>query len=318
MARQCDHVRAVATSKVRRGSDPAKTDLNSAGRRAGGLAVALICLPAILIAPAALGHGEWHVQIGEVLRQMQLDPNNPALYLRRGELYREHSDWQAAEEDYDRAAQLNPNLAAVDFCRGKLLADLGQTNDARALFDKYLLRCPEDGYAFVARARLLVGVGEIRSAIQDYTKGLERIGGPQPELFLERAQLQVGQDKVAAALSGLDEGIKKLGPMIALQLYAIDLEIGRKNYDGALARLNTILQQSLRKERWLARRAEILREAGRTAEAAKAFGDSLNAVKLLPPRLQQSPGVIELMKQVSGQLNQITNAPPTAASASGK
>ena len=50
------------------------------------------------------------------------------------------------------------------------------------------------------------------------------------------------------ALRGLDEGINQLGPVVTLQLLAIDLELRRKSYDAALTRLDLIAAESERKE----------------------------------------------------------------------
>lgn len=263
--------------------------------------------------PGVFAHGDVHLRIAALRLQILQEPDNARLYLQRGEAHRENLDWPAAEADYDQAAQLDPRLAAVELCRGKLLADLGRTNEARSVFDQYLERFPEDGEALIVRARLLARLGETRLAIEDYNRGLKHLQNPQAEFYLERAQLQAGAGQHTAALRGLQEGIENLGPLVALQLYALDLEIERRNFDGALSRLDDIMAQSQRKERWLARRGEILRAAGRSAEARAAFEDSLSAAQRLPPRLQQSPLVIELLKRVSGELQAMTNALPNSS-----
>jgi len=93
---------------------------------------------------------------------------------------------------------------------------------------------------------------------------------------------------------GLDEGIQKLGPLVTLQLTAIDLELRRRNYDAALARLDGITSQSERKETWLVRRGEILKLAGRQEEARAAFNAALVAIESLPPARRQSRTVTTL------------------------
>jgi len=95
-------------------------------------------------------------------------------------------------------------------------------------------------------------------------------------------------------LRGLDEGINKLGPVVTLQLAAIDLELRRKNYDAALTRLDQITAKSERKEAWLVKRGEILKLAGRDDEARTAFNAALVAIEALPPAYRQSRTVIAL------------------------
>jgi tetratricopeptide (TPR) repeat protein len=261
--------------------------------------------------PVVRGHGEVHLRILALTQQIEAGTNNRArLYLERGELQREHRLWEAAATDYDRAAQLDPGLPGVGRCRAKLLADRGQLEAARAMFDQALQRSPDDGECFVGRARVLIKLGQSQGAIVDYWRGLERLGDPQPDYVLELARLLAGEGKVEEALRALDEGIKKLGPILPLQGYAVDLELGRKNNDAALTRLETILASATRKESWFARRGDILLEAGRAAEARRSYEAALAAVKRLPNRLQQSPSMVKLRTHVNTALAGITNAPP--------
>jgi len=79
-----------------------------------------------------------------------------------------------------------------------------------------------------------------------------------------------------------------------LQLPAIELELRRQNYDGALSRLDLIAAQSERKEAWLVRRGEILKLAGRDEEARAAFNAALVAIDSLPPARRQNKAVTAL------------------------
>ena len=129
-------------------------------------------LPALVLPPAARAHGEIHLRVLALTRQIQAATNNPArLYLERGELQREHGLWEEAGADYDRAAQLDPDLPGVNLCRAKLLADRGQLEAARAMFDQALLRNPGDGECFVGRARVLMKLGQRQAAIADFGAG---------------------------------------------------------------------------------------------------------------------------------------------------
>ena len=283
---------------------------------AGYSLVMAVALLGTLVAPrAAYAHGDLELRLAEFTRQIEATTNNPAgLYLERGELAREHGMWEIAGPDFERAAQLDPNLPGVDRCRAKFLADRGQLEAAQAMFDRALKRSPGDGESFVGRARVRARLGQRQAAIADYWRGLERLPEPQPEYAVELAQALVAENQVAEALRALDEGIKKLGPIVPLQGYALDLELGRKNTNAALARLETILARAFRKENWFARRGDILLEAGRPAEARKSYEAALAAVSRLPGRLQQGPAMVKLQAQVNAALAGITNAPAAAKS----
>jgi tetratricopeptide (TPR) repeat protein len=272
----------------------------------------VVFILALVQPPAARAHGDIHLRILALTRQIEAATNNPArLYLERGELQCEHGEWKAASADYDRAAQLDPNLAGVDLCRAKLLADSGQLPAARAMFGRAIQRSPADGECFVGRARVLVKLGQRQAAIADFRRGLELQRQPQPDYVLALAQTLTAEGQVGDALRSLDDGIKKLGPILALQSYAVELELERKNTDAALARIETILAQVMRREDWLARRGDILIEAGRPAEARNSYEAALAAVNRLPGQLQRGPAMVKLQAHVNAALVRITNAPPS-------
>ena len=255
-----------------------------------------------------LAHGDFHLRIGTMMEHISRETNNAHLYLQRGELYRLHQDWQAAEADYDRAAQLDPKLGAVDFCRGKMLADSGQLPQAKVMFDRYLAGNPQDGQALVARARVFAKLGQNKTAVTDFTKAISLLAEPQPEFFLERSQALAADGKVEEALRGLDEGVKRLGPIVTLQLAAIDLNVERKHYDAALARVETILAQAARKESWLAKRGDIELLMGHRADARKSYEAARAAWNALPLRFQKSHSMLQLRVHLNTALAGLTNA----------
>ncbi len=254
--------------------------------------------------PVAWGHADLLPLIDLVARQIEANPKNAALYWRRGELYRLHLDWKLAESDYDRAAQLDPKLVAVDLARGKLLFETGQHERAKVELDKYLAGQPNQLDALTTRARVLVKLGQGKDAVADFTRAIEQMPRPMPEYFVERAQAQSAAGENEAALRGLNEGVKIFGASMTLQLYAIDLELALQHFDEALRRLETISNQSERKEKWLARRGEILVLAGRQDEAQKSFAAARVAIESLPQRLKQTPAMLDLEKNVSRALAQ--------------
>jgi tetratricopeptide (TPR) repeat protein len=256
-----------------------------------------IVFAAGFVAPlAARAHGDLHDQIASVTGQIRQDPRNAMLFLKRGELYRVHGEWDAAQADYDQVTQFAPDFAAIDFFRGRMLLEAGRSKPARKSLDRFLERQPDHAEALIARARVLVKLGEGEAAANDFTRAITRVPDPKPDYYLERAQALVsaGDGHVDDALRGLDEGIQRLGPLVALRVRAIDLELLRKDFDGALARLEQIIAQSPRRETWLARKGDILEQAGRTREAREAFAAALTAIESLPPNHRKSKTIVAL------------------------
>lgn len=263
-----------------------------------GLAISLA-----LLSSFALAHEGLHEQIAAVTAKIRRDPKNASLYLQRGELHRLHRDWARASADYDRAERLQPDLKVVNLARGKMLFESSRLQGAKLALNRFLSQQPGHYEGLITRARVLAKMRARSDAVRDFTQALAVSSMPEPELYLERAQVIAGDEKqVSEALSSLDEGIKRLGPLVTLQLSAIDLELRRRNYDGALNRLDLIAAQSERKEAWLVRRGEILRLACRDEEARAAFNAALVAIESLPPERRQSKTVTALQLRARSAL----------------
>jgi tetratricopeptide (TPR) repeat protein len=262
-------------------------------------AIAMICWPA-----AVLAHGDLHGQILDLTQRIEKEPRNPELYLARGELQRAHEDWDSAQADYDFALALNPKLEIIDFVRGRLFFEANWPISAKISLDRFLKKQTNHVEALVTRARTLRKLENRVAAARDYTRAIQFTTESRPELYLERAQTLVaeGGPYVKEALQGLDEGIRKLGPLVTLELNAIDIEVTRKEYDGAITRLDAIAAKSPRKETWLARKGDILQLAGRTDDARAAFTSALEAMETLPPGRRNVPAMVELQERIKAQL----------------
>jgi len=269
--------------------------VTTVGRRA-------IAALALAVATIALAHGPLQEQIDAVTAQIEQDPSAARLYLRRGELHRIHEDWDAALADYDRAAALAPADDTIDFLRGRALLEAGSPAPARVALDRYLARHPEHAQALITRARTLAALGQFRAAAADYTRAIERLPRPDPDYYLERARTELAAREITRALAGLDAGMARLGPVPALQMFAIELELKRGRVDAALLRLDKVAAQSPRKETSLARRGEILMQAGRRNEARAAYAAALAAIEALPASPRQTKAIVDLEGRVRSAL----------------
>ena len=255
----------------------------------------ILCMVILCLSPV-LAHEDPHDGIERITLQIQQDPNNAELYLKRGALHRISSHWNLALADFDRVAQLDPDHETVGFHRGRLLLEAGQFEPARVALDQFVSTHPNHIEGLIVRGRVLRKLGQPLDAVQDYARALSLARNPTPVLFIERAEAlaQAGGEYVGIAVQILDEGIQKLGSLILLQSLAIDLEVKQQYYDAALIRIDQVLTEMSRKEKWLTRRGEVLESAGRPKEARVAYEDALKAIEALPRRLRKVPASQEL------------------------
>ncbi len=254
-------------------------------------------------------HGELRDQILLATREIEQHPNDAQLYFRRGELYRFHQNWDLAVADFERAKNLNPRMHLVELARAQLMVQMGRLNSARTILDAYFAEHPELAEARLVRAELLVDLGDTLAAVEDYSFTLESSSDPQPEHYLERAKAlaRTGEDYLDRAIASLDEGIARLGPLITLQLYAIELELAKKNYKGALNRLDGITERAKRKEKWLAQRGDILRQAGELDQARAAYAESLSHIARLPKSRRGTPTISRLEESLQQEITKLAS-----------
>jgi predicted Zn-dependent protease len=264
------------------------------------------------LARPVMAHEGLHEQIAAVTKLLQAQPGNAGLHLKRGELHRLHRDWDAALADYERAAQLDSALPGVVLARARMMLDAGWPNAARATVEGFLAREPEHPEGRLLHARALARLGDRAAAVAAYDRAMAA-SRPGPELYLERARLLADGDASdqVAALRGLDEGIAQLGPLVTLELAAIDLELKARRYDAALARVDRLAAQTPRKETWLAKRGEILDRAGRRGEARQAYAAALTALDALPPHRRGVRAMADLEKSIRTALARPERKRPT-------
>ena len=221
---------------------------------AATLAGVLLCAGQL---PAHVGSD---LRLAALTQRIAAAPRDPALYLARGEIHRVRREWGRALADYDRAAALDPGNPAAHLCRGRMWLEAGRPARARLSLARFLRRRPEHVAGRVLFARALAGTGAHLAAAGQLAEAIRRDPKPVPEHYLERAAAfaAAGAAHREDALRALDEGIATLGPIVTLELAAIDLELAAGRTAAALRRLDRIAAQSERPEPWAARRAEIL------------------------------------------------------------
>jgi predicted Zn-dependent protease len=249
----------------------------------------------------ASAHGDLHGQIEKVSAEIAKEPQNADLYLRRGELRRLHAEFSEAASDFEKAAALRPDWPQVEIAKSRLAFSAGNFEAAIAGMDRLLPKHPEYPEAWLIRARAKARLGKHVEAAKDYSEIVERVDRPEQDIFLERAAALAvsGDDHLNEALRGLEVGLAKVGRVITLELAALDVELKLKRFDDALRRIDQIAAASKRQESWLARRGEVLIQAGRAEEARLTFRKALDAIAGLPPHIQATRSIAELKQRIT-------------------
>lgn len=264
----------------------------------------IFVVPAIVccVQESAHPHGSVHTQIGIVTDAIASSPADAALRLQRAQLHALDENWAAAEADFADAERLDPSLIAVDFARGEMLRAAGRSLEAVAVLDRFVGREPRNSSGLAARGRALMAAGLFQRAADDFAAARELREGGDAELCHEQARALVAGGRPAAALAALDSGIAQCGPLVTLIVQAVDIETSLRRHEAALVRLDAFMACQPRKERWLARRGEILEMAGRQAEAATAFREAVDAIARLPEERRSVAMIAALQRDLHANL----------------
>jgi tetratricopeptide (TPR) repeat protein len=262
--------------------------------------------------PGLWAHGDLHLQILNVTEAIEKSPRDPSLYIKRGDLHRLHQEFDLAMADFDTARSLAPDLSDVELAKGRLLLDVNWPVSAKGALDRFILAKPDNPEGYNLRAHAFMLLDKPLEAADDYSRAIQHSLTPGPELYIERSRAweTAGPEHLARALGGLDEGIRSLGPLVTLELPAIELERKQKNFEAALQRLEKVSAMMPRKETWLKRRGEILLEAGRPQDARSAFEQALKALQSLPPSRRFVPAMVDLEKSLRVYLEEGSRPQP--------
>jgi tetratricopeptide (TPR) repeat protein len=261
-----------------------------------GIAIVLIAVSM----QNAMAHADIEIQLAHVTTELESQPNDYALYLRRGELRRHQQDWVGAEADFARADRLGSAEVRdqLNLYRGRLYQEAGQSERAVTELDTYIVKHPENTNALRVRALASAQMGNFDPAIADYTRLIEMDSVRSPELWLERARLSVQTGDINTALAGIDEAIAEFGPLITLIEFGVKTEADQHNYPAALDRMGALPPILAESPKWLWRRGTLLEKLNRTDEAAISFSRARDAIQGMPVRRQQTPAIQDLLAKL--------------------
>ncbi|MBK7976719.1 MAG: hypothetical protein IPK07_26775 [Deltaproteobacteria bacterium] len=245
------------------------------------------------------------LRIQEISKKIAESPKDASLRAFRADLHRFTRDFDAALADCEGARVLAPRDATVCTVCGRVLADAGFPRAAKAVAETGLGTAPDDPELRLLHARMLAKLGDALGAWDDYSAVIRAVPAPSPDLFLERsdALAATGPEHLDRALGGLEEGIGRLGPVITLEIRALELEEKLGRVDAAVMRVDRLMADAKRKETWLVRKGDVLRRAGRDEQAAESYRAALAALEALPPRVRDSRAMQDLEKQARGALD---------------
>jgi tetratricopeptide (TPR) repeat protein len=269
----------------------------------------MIALAVFVIPPSTFAHGDLHDRILQVTGELNKS-SSAELFFKRGCLHLEHCAGEAALADFSEAELLGHSGLEIDALKAEGLMLLGKDRPALEALNRCLNRDPSSSHCLVLRARVFGRLGESIAAIHDYRKALSLVSKPEPDLILEISTALAKNKQAIDALEVLDQGMVRLGPLASLMTAAIEIDLGIRNIEGALRRIDVARNAAPRPEPWMARKASILARAGSTAESQAEWQLLLDHIASLSPGERNSHAMHCCVQEAQAALATLKSKPP--------
>lgn len=224
-----------------------------------------------------------------------------------------HGEWQTALIDLEKADRLEPGKYATDWMRGQALMAGGKFDAAKSVLDDFLAKFPQHGGAQATRARVLDKLEQHEAALTDFRAALLKTPNPEPDLVIEVAEALVAQKHIEEAADLIDLHLKRMGHSPGLVMKALEIEVSLGRVDAALSRVEAMQKTAPRPEPWMAKRATVLAQCGRTDDAKAAWTALRDHILVLPNLERGSHAMSRILEEAQIALGVIKPAPaPTA------
>lgn len=270
--------------------------------------VKFVLLCCCILASTAFGHGDTHERIETLNALLKTDPGHVDYLLERADIHRRHRNFDEALDDLNSAKVLAPTNDTVFYLIGLTLFERGDFDAAENALHTFIGRSPSNLRGHLAIAKVYTQQNRHVHAAREYELVISHQSTPNPDHYIARARsyMDAGTPHLMQALQGLEEGIALIGPLITFRRLAIEIEIAQGNYQSAIDRVDSILQDVDRKETWLVKKANILSSIGMNQEATQTFLLAERAIQALPNRNKKSPAVRALQKIIDTNLKSET------------
>lgn len=232
-------------------------------------------------------------------------PANVDLLLQRAELRLLEVELDEAAADLRLVEALAPSEPRILLLRAEIDFQRGALAEAEVSLEAYVGRTGGSYRAWFLLGAVHERRDRLDAALHSYDQALAF--GDDVDLYLARGRVLEATGRLDDAGRNYETGIQATGGAVVLRMELADVARRRGDVDEALAQLDPILRRARVRTRWLLLRAEILEEAGRTAEARRAREEALSDAERLLAR-RHSPAALAARGQALLALGRATEA----------
>lgn len=237
-------------------------------------------------------------------KNISANPSDASNWNQRSLFFLGNGQFEQSLLDCDETDRLAPRKFPTNYVRSRILFAKGDLAKSRELLDELLTAFPDHVEGRITRARLFMQDKLTGPALDDFRAALDASGGKADvALVMETVDLLVSIDERDEALKTLDQQISIQGDLPPLLTRALEMEAAAGKFDAAVSRVDAIAKNTPQPELWMAKRAELLTQAGRKADARAAWETLLSHLDSLPNLKRGQPAMLEFADQAKKALN---------------
>lgn len=228
---------------------------------------------------AVFAHPDLQLQIDQLSAQLEHEPDNVHLLLKRGDLQRRHEHWDLARMDFERVREIQPDNDSVDWLEGRMEVQSGNPIEGVRYLDRFLLNNPGHVIALQNRAEGYLLMNQPLLAAKDFETVTRESDNPAPSIYASGAlaYIAAGANQYSAAMDLVQKGLLLFPNEITLTGIATGLSLARSDLDAAEHLINSLPVAVLNLPQWQTRIALLDCQAGNKAEATQRFANFLVA-----------------------------------------
>jgi tetratricopeptide (TPR) repeat protein len=245
----------------------------------------------VLVSPAVYSHADLLLQIEQLTEQLEQQPDNADLLLKRGNLQRRHGDWVSARADFRRVREIQPDNKTIDWFEGRLDVESGRAAEGVQYLDRFLLANPDHAIALQNRAQGQLLLGQPLLAAQDFATVIETSDKPAPSLYSANsfALIDAGGEHFSSAMKVVQSGLARFPSEINLTGIGVDLSLAQSDTDTADELMGQLPVAIQKLPQWQTREALMDCLNGHEEKAALWF----TSAGTIMPQVRQRPGLLD-------------------------
>ncbi len=257
-------------------------------RLLGQVAVGILLL--VPVCSAAHAHPDLLLQIEGLTEQLERQPDNVELLLKRGDLQRRHQSGDLARADFKRVREIQADNKTIDWFEGRLEIETGRPEEGVQYLNRFLRNNPGHPIALQNRARGYLLLQRPLLAAQDFDAVIHASERPAPSLFSANALalVEAGADHFSTAMLVVQKGLVQFPAEIRLTAIGVDISLAQADTDTASKLISQLPAPIQRLPQWQTRRALLDCQVGHGAKAALWFSSTSEE----SPRTRHTPPLL--------------------------